>query len=93
MFFNGTVNAMKPKVSMFKGKINIIRPLCYLEKSEIEQFSQEFDFPDTQYVCPHGQDSSRKATKKVIESLSKDYPFVKTNIFRSLKRIRKDYLV
>jgi len=93
MFFNGEITTMPPKVELFEGALTVIRPLCYIEKSKIEEFSRQFDFPDTQYKCPYGQDSQRHAIGEIIEKLHEKYPFVKKNIFCSLKRIRKDYLV
>ena len=93
MFFNGEITTMPPKVELFEGALTVIRPLCYIEKSKIEEFSRQFDFPDTQYKCPYGQESQRHAIKEIIEKLHEKYPFVKKNLFCSLKRIRKDYLV
>lgn len=93
MFFNGEITTMSPKVELFNAALTVIRPLCYLEKEKIEEFSRQFDFPDTQYKCPYGQDSQRQAVKEIIEQLHKKHPFIKKNIFCSLKRIRKDYLV
>lgn len=93
MFFNGEITTMPPKVELFNGALTVIRPLCYIEKSKVEEFSSQFDFPQTQYQCPYGQESQRQAVKEIIEQLHKKHPFIKTNIFRSLKRIRKDYLV
>ncbi|MCK9614765.1 MAG: tRNA 2-thiocytidine(32) synthetase TtcA [Candidatus Omnitrophica bacterium] len=93
MFFNGEITTMPPKVELFDGALTVIRPLCYIEKEKIEEFSKQFDFPDTQYKCPYGQDSQRQAVKEIIEKLHEKHPFVKKNIFCSLKRIRKDYLV
>ncbi len=93
MFFNGEITTMPPKVELFNGALTVIRPLCYIEKEKIEDFSGQFDFPDTQYKCPYGQESQRYAIKEIIEKLHEKYPFVKKNIFCSLKRIRKDYLV
>jgi tRNA 2-thiocytidine biosynthesis protein TtcA len=93
MFFNGEITTMPPKVELFKGALTVIRPLCYIEKEKIEEFSRQFDFPDTQYQCPYGQESQRYVVKEIIEQLNRKHPFVKTNIFRSLKRIRKDYLL
>lgn len=93
MFFNGEITAMPPKVELFKGEITIIRPLCYLEKEKIEVLAKQLDFPNTQYNCPHGDISQRKAVREVIERLYQNYPFIKKNIFKSLRRIRMDYLV
>lgn len=92
LFFNGEISTMKPKVALFGGALTVIRPLCYIEKKEIVDFSSQFDFPDTQYACSIGKDSQRQAMKDIVSALSREHPSVKQNIFRSLGRIRKEYL-
>jgi tRNA 2-thiocytidine biosynthesis protein TtcA len=93
MFFNGEITTMTPKVELFTGTLTIIRPLCYLEKTKITEFFKQFDFPDTQYKCAYGEDSKRRVAREIIKSLYEKHPFVKKNIFCSLKRIRKNYLL
>ncbi|MFA5271153.1 MAG: ATP-binding protein [Candidatus Omnitrophota bacterium] len=93
LFFNGEVSTMKPKVELFHGKLTVIRPLCYLEKTKIIEAVSRFSFPDTQYDCPYGGNSARKKVREVIKNLEADYPDIKKSIFGALGRIRKDYLL
>jgi tRNA 2-thiocytidine biosynthesis protein TtcA len=93
LFFLGEISTMKPKVELFRAKLAIIRPLCYVEKREINNLASKFSFPDTQYECFYGKDSRRRQMKDLIGSLYSKYPFIKSNIFRALGRIKKDYLI
>lgn len=93
MFFSGQISAMKPKQELFKGKLSIIRPLCYLEKSEIIDFSKRFTFPIAKDNCQYADDSSRQFIRDIMPILDKESKQIKTNIFRSLGRIREDYLL
>jgi tRNA(Ile)-lysidine synthase TilS/MesJ len=79
---------------MFKGKITIIRPLCYVEEKTIKKFAKECGFPEQLCKCPFGSDTKRKYIKDFIRETEKNTPRVniKTNIFKSLSRIKEDYI-
>ncbi|MCM8791704.1 MAG: tRNA 2-thiocytidine(32) synthetase TtcA [Candidatus Omnitrophica bacterium] len=93
LFFNGEISAMSPIQSLFEGKLTIIRPLAYVEEREIVSFYRNEDFPKFSYHCPHAKDSQRGYIKKIIKGLEYICPDVKINIFRAIKRIKKDYLL
>ena len=93
MFFQGEISAMKPKQELFKGKITIIRPLAYVEENMIRKFVKTGSFPLYDCICPNAESSNRTRIGEMIKELEKVCPEVKTNIFRSLKRVKKDYLL
>jgi tRNA 2-thiocytidine biosynthesis protein TtcA len=92
MFYHGEFSAMNPRQELFGGKIVIIRPLCYVEEWAMRKFAKESLFPSQMCRCPNSRDSKRRTMKNFIKTLEKDCPHVKTNIFRSMKRINKEYL-
>ncbi|MGD2279068.1 MAG: ATP-binding protein [Candidatus Omnitrophota bacterium] len=94
LLYNGEISAMNPRQEIFEGKITIIRPLCYVEEKVIKKFAKENKFPEQLCKCPFGSDSKRKYVKKFIKETEKETPKVniKTNIFRSINRIRTDYV-
>jgi len=83
---------MSPKQTLFEGKITIIRPLAYVEEKEIIRFAKEQNFPQPNCRCPNSFLSQRTYIKELIKELEKRVPDIKKNIFRALKRIKKDYL-
>jgi tRNA 2-thiocytidine biosynthesis protein TtcA len=93
MFFQGEISAMAPKQELFKGKITIIRPLSYVDEDLIVKFSKTLDFPHHKCACPNSITSKRTKMTEIIKDLKKVCPDVKTNIFRSVTRIKKDYLL
>ncbi|RKY28418.1 MAG: tRNA 2-thiocytidine(32) synthetase TtcA [Candidatus Omnitrophota bacterium] len=95
LFFHGEVSSMKPVIELFGGELSIIRPFCYLEKREIEKFYSQFAFPPLIHNCPYAQDSRRLLIKNTISLLKKEFPHIKVNIFRALRKekIKKDYLL
>ena len=93
LFFNGEISTMRPKQELFKGKIIIIRPLAYVEEDMIVRFAKSVGFPPQRYSCPNSATSNRARVANIIKDLRKICPDVKTNIFRSVKRIKKEYLL
>mgnify|MGYP001332661477 CR=1 FL=1 len=93
LFFQGEISAMSPKQQLFSGKITIIRPFAYVEKKLIDRFAAEKKIPYDTCVCPNSTTGSRRRMAKIISGLEKGCPEVKTNIFRSVSRIKKEYLL
>jgi tRNA 2-thiocytidine biosynthesis protein TtcA len=93
LFFHAEISAMSPKQELFGGKIVIIRPLVYVEEDMIVRFAKAAGFPHQKCVCPNSLTSNRTKIADMIKDLKKVCPDVKTNIFRSVKRIKEDYLL
>jgi len=93
MFFQGEISAMKPNQKLFEGKITIIRPMAYVDEDMIVKFAKTLSFPHHKCACPNSMTSTRTKMTGIIKELKKICPEVKTNIFRSLKRIKSDYLL
>ena len=93
LFFQGEFSSMNPKQELFKGKITLIRPLAYVEEKAILKFSKELDFPHHKCACPNAITSKRAKIKNIIKDLAKTCPDIRKNIFRSVKRIKKEYLL
>lgn len=93
LFFQGEISAMSPKQELFGGKITLIRPLAYVDERMIVKFAKEARFPHEKCSCPNSLTSNRTRMSRIISELERVCPEVKTNIFRSLKRIKKDYLL
>ncbi len=93
LFFHGEISAMSPKQELFDGKIILIRPLAYVEESMIKRFAKESGFPHEKCSCPNSITSKRTMVTGIINDVEKVCPDIRTNIFRSVKRIKQDYLV
>lgn len=93
LFFHGEISAMSPRQELFGGKIVVIRPLAYVEEAMIVKFAKSAGFPHHKCACPNSLTSNRTKMTELLKDLEKACPDVKKNIFRSLKRIKKDYLL
>ena len=93
LFFEGEISAMAPNQELFRGQLRIIRPLAYIEEREISRFTRLMGFPVVRCECPNAGRTQRAVVKKIVAQLQRTAPGVKSNIFRSLQRIKKDYLL
>ncbi|HME45250.1 MAG TPA: ATP-binding protein [Syntrophorhabdales bacterium] len=93
LFFGGEICTMRPYQEMFGGEVALIRPLAYVEEQELVRFAESLGLPVIKSQCPHGKKSKRRLAKGMIKEAEQHYGNVKKNIFRSLQRVRPEYLL
>ncbi|OPY01157.1 MAG: tRNA 2-thiocytidine biosynthesis protein TtcA [Syntrophorhabdus sp. PtaB.Bin184] len=92
LFFQGEIGTMMPYQDMFDGELAIIRPLAYVEEKELTRLATILNLPVIASECPRGDVSKRNLVKGIVADLKKHNRNVKKNIFRSLAKIRQEYL-
>ncbi len=93
-FYRGEIGAMKPKQTLFGGKITIIRPLAYEREERMVRLSEELNIHTMgQSKCANDDTSHRILIKKMLKNFEKNNSSIVKNIFNSLKNIQKDYLL
>lgn len=94
LLFRGHLSTMRPKQEFFKDKITIIRPLAYIEGKKITALAKKANYPKLgDDDCPNKSMAKRKMIKDLIRRLERENHAVKTNIFKSVQRVKKDYLL
>ena len=93
LLYAGNISTMVPRQKLFEGRINIIRPMAYLEKKDIQNIAKKVNVTPVKNPCPKESDSKRQEARKVVASLSNLDPKVKSNIFAALSNIRQGYLL
>ncbi|MFO8082787.1 MAG: ATP-binding protein [Desulfobacterales bacterium] len=93
MCYAGEISTMKPAQSFFEGEFILIRPLCFADETSIRKFSSQQGFPEFVNPCPTAKISKRKEIKELLENLYYSNKKIKGNIFRSMQRVRHDYLL
>lgn len=92
IFYHGEFAAMNPRQELFGGKVIIIRPLCHVEESALDKFAKESGFPVQHCTCPNSDASKRRMMKNFVKKVEKDCKHAKTNIFRSISRVKEEYI-
>lgn len=94
-FYVGTLAAMSPKLLADHGQTTVIRPLVYVEESDIIQFSQQHDFPVICCACPvcGTVDQQRQKMKQLIRTLAQDIPHIRRSMLAALGNLQPRHLL
>lgn len=90
--FQGAFSAMAPAMKMEKFPITVIRPLCLVNESDVEQHARHKAFPAQIKNCPYENSSNRKQMKDLLAHLEKLNPEARYNIWGSMSNIQADLL-
>ena len=81
-------------LSFFEGKIDVIRPLAYIEESMLKRYASLHDFKVSTCDKDHSESTKRYYVKELVRKLKKDIPSLKGNLFNSMRKdVKKDYVL
>ena len=92
MFYAREISTMVPDQSIFGGELHIIRPLSYIGEDLVKKYARERQFPAIENLCPTSKVSRRTYVKNLLAELERDNKDIRDNIFRSMQRVKTDYL-
>jgi len=92
MVHHGEFSTMPPKLNMFDGKINLIRPLTLLQENELKKYARIRGLEETGIPCPFKDETRRKEMKKLVSEMARMHKRGRINLFRSMGNILEDYL-
>jgi len=93
MIYNGTMSTMPPRLTIFNGEIDIIRPLAYLSEKEVIWYKNLMAFQVSGNNCPYRNQTTRNEVKELLRHYDKLYKNARSNIFRSLSHRHDEYLL
>lgn len=93
MCYAGEISTMVPLQTLFQGRFTIIRPLALADEDSIQRFSEELQFPRFINPCPSAALSKRHEIKTLLNQLYRSNRKIKGNIFRSMSRVKPEYLL
>lgn len=83
LFQKGEFSSMLPVLKMYRYDITILRPLIYVEESDILEFASQYNFLRSRCNCPKGAVSHRKKVDDILNSIEKTFPKVRSNLAQS----------
>ena len=92
MVFQGNISTMPPKLSMFGGEFDIIRPLTLLTGEEVERYAALRGLAPLATKCSLGEDTRRHDMRRIIGELAELSGTARHNLFAAMGNIRKEYL-
>ena len=93
-FYGGCLAAMSPKLRADNGQLTLIRPLVYVEESDIIEYSRLIGYPLVCCSCPvaGGVDQKRQRMKRLICELSAEIPQIRNSMVAALGNVRPSHL-
>jgi tRNA 2-thiocytidine biosynthesis protein TtcA len=94
-FYIGTLAAMSPRLLADNGRHQVIRPLVYVEETEIAEFAGRNAFPLVCCSCPvvAAPDQKRQRMKQLISELSKENPQIRKSMIGALGNVQLRHLM
>src|SRR6186713_2922039 len=94
MFFGGTLKAMPPKLVSDDGRHVVIRPLSYVEESDLEAYAELREFPIIPCdLCGSQEQLQRKQVKSMMREWEKKHPGRMDTIFGALTNVAPSHLL
>jgi tRNA 2-thiocytidine biosynthesis protein TtcA len=94
LFFGGTLKAMPPKLVSDDGKHVVIRPLSYVEESDLEAYAELREFPIIPCdLCGSQEQLQRKQVKSMMRDWEKKHPGRMDTIFGALTNVAPSHLL
>lgn len=88
----GAFGTMPPRLRMDKFDMEIIRPMCLVEESELLKLSAFRCYRKQLKNCPYESGSSRSDIKELLKRMEEINPEARYSLWGSMTNIQSDYL-
>ncbi|MEA3450510.1 MAG: tRNA lysidine(34) synthetase TilS [Bacteroidota bacterium] len=92
LVYHGTISSLPVSLDMFSGRMKLIRPLMYLNKEQIVDYSKAKDYEAKIKTCTFDNKTKRRKIVSVLKEMRKFNPHVDGNIFKAMSDIYEEYL-
>ncbi len=94
MFYGGKLKAMPPKLVSDDGRHTIIRPLAYIEESDLAAYAEEKGFPIIPCnLCGSQENLKRKEVGRMLKEWDRKYPGRSWSVFNALSSVAPSHLM
>jgi tRNA(Ile)-lysidine synthase TilS/MesJ len=92
LMYHGSISSLPYSLSMFDGRVRLIRPMLDLWEKDIEEYAGLREFKLAEKNCRYEKETKRKYSRDILQKMEEDYPVSKMNIFRAMDNIYTEYL-
>lgn len=92
MIFHSSLSALPYSLSMFDNTLQVIRPLLPFTEEYVKEYATKMHFPEELKSCPHGENSSRKEMKSLVQHIGQYNKNARKNMFRAMGNSYPAYL-
>ena len=90
LFYEGRISCFQPVTYMSRMGITQIRPMLYVGEGTVRNIAERYKLPIVENKCPMDGQSRREEVKKLVKSLSEQYPDLKNKVFGGMQRLPLD---
>ena len=90
--FQGAFSTMPPKLAMKKFDMTIIRPMCMVHESDLEEMASVRAFKKQIKNCPYETQSNRTDMKGVLKQLETLNPEARYSLWGSMTNVQEELL-
>ena len=92
MIYHGSISSLPQDLTMFGGRVRLIRPLLFIPEKELSCYAGLRTFQKHEKSCPYQGTTKREEIKQLILQLNELYPNAGRNIFAAMDNIYEEYL-
>ena len=84
LIYEGRFHSFSPYTFLDRTGLTVIRPMMYVNESDVIGFQNKYDLPVAKNPCPVDGHTKRQYIKELIKQLNIDNPGVKERLFRAI---------
>ena len=84
LFYEGRLSTFMPISYMSRMDITLIRPLLYLEETEIKGAVERLNLPIVKSLCPEDKHTEREHIKDMVKMINKEIPIAKDRMLSAI---------
>jgi len=92
MIFHGSYSSLPQKLTMFEGRIELIRPLLMIPEKELSVYARLRSFQQQDKDCKYEDTTRRESVRDLIKTIDKMNKDGRKNMFRAMNNMYPEYL-
>ena len=92
LIYQGSISTIAPRMQMDKMPLQLIRPLCLIDETDLSRYAELVQYRRVPKLCPYEHESRRADVKRLLDQLQTLNPEVRDSIWGALHNVKPDYL-
>ncbi len=86
LLYEGRLNCFAPVTYLERMDVTVIRPLIYVQETDIQKFAEKVSLPVVKSTCPADKNTKRQYVADLLQMLDKENPGLKQRIFTAVQK-------
>lgn len=84
LIFEGRFYSFSPKTFLDRMELTVIRPLMYVDESDVRGFANKYELPIAKNPCPADGYTKREYAKQLVKQLNQEHPGARERMFAAI---------